>query len=241
MLAFISKFVLNIFPSVAASVIGAYIVHNYIYAKPAEPPPAVAASALASTADDVAMGRVPSIMAIPVNAKVAEAEAPVVARERAEPDTIASTTEKTATGRDKHSAVHARNARLIARAAGERLGVANRGRRPAETSLSQRERLQASNAATPAARSGPILMPAVDLVPGEHTGEAADPSRIAMNSGSMRADPVRIFPAAAEVPFVKRLASLSNDVETKLVSQTLSTADDIVTVAKSAFHTVMPR
>ncbi len=238
MLTFISKFVLNIFPSVAASVIGAYIVHNYIYVKPAVPPPAVAASTAASKTDDVAMGRVPSIMPIPVNAKLAEAETPVVARERAEPDTIVATFEKTATNRDKHSAVHMRSAHTLARAAGERLGVANR--RSAETS-SQRERLQASNAATPAAPSGPILMPAVDMVPDERIGEAADPSRIGMTASQTRADPVRIFPAAVEMPFVKRLASLSNDVETKLVSQTLSTADDIVTAAKSAFHTVMPR
>lgn len=236
MLKFISKFVLNIFPSIAASVIGAYIVHNYIYVKPAEPPPAVTASALAPIADDGEVGRAPSIMPIPVSAKAAEA--PAVARERAEPDTIASTSDKTATSRDKHSAVHVRSAHVLARAASERLGIAHRGNsRSAETSAAQRERVQASAAATAAPRSGPILMPAVDLVPDEQAGEAAVQPRIA----ATRSDPVRILPAATEMPLMKRLASFSNDVETKLVSQTLSTADDIVTAAKSAFHTVMPR
>lgn len=237
MLTFISKFVLNIFPSVAASVIGAYIVHNYIYVKPAEPTPAVAVSAVASKADDVAMGRAPSIMPIPVNAKIAEAEAPAVARERAEPDTIVPASEKTATGGDKHSAVHVRSAHTLARPASERLGVAHRGSRVAETPAAQRERIQASNAATATARSGPILMPAVDLVPDEQVGEAAAQPRVA----ATRADPVRVLPSTSEMPLIKRLASFSNDVETKLVSQTLSTADDIVTAAKSAFHTVMPR
>lgn len=237
MLTFVSKFVLNIFPSVAASVIGAYIVHNYIYVKPAEPPRAVAASTVASKAVDVVVGHEPAIMPIPVNAKIAEVEAPAVARERVETDTIASTSEKTATSRDKHSAVHMRSAHTLARAAGERSAVVNRAGRSAETLAAQRERVQANSLATPAARSGPILMPAVDLVPDEQVGEAAVQPRV----DATRADPVRILPSASEMPLMKRLASFSNDVETKLVSQTLSTADDIVTAAKSAFHTVMPR
>lgn len=237
MLTFISKFVLNIFPSVAASVIGAYIVHNYIYVKPAEPPPVVATSAVASKADDAAVGRQPAIMPIPVSAKVAEVEAPAVARERAESDKIASTSEKTATNQDKHSAVHVRSAHTSMRAASERLGVAHRGSRAAETPTALRERLQASGAAPATPRSGPILMPAVDLVPDEQAGEAAVHPQV----DATRGDPVRILPSASEMPLVKRLASFSNDVETKLVSQTLSTADDIVTAARSAFHTVMPR
>lgn len=237
MLTFISKFVLNIFPSVAASVIGAYIVHNYIYAKQAEPPPVVAASAVASKPVDVAVDHEPAIMPIPVNVRVVEAEAPAVARERAESDTIASTSEKTATSRDKHSAVHMRSAHTLARAASERLGVVHRGSRATGTPAAQRERIQASNAATGLPRSGPILMPAVDLVPDPQVGEATVLPPVA----ATRTDSVRILPAAAEVPLMKRLASFSNDVETKLVSQSLSTADDIVTAAKSAFHTVMPR
>lgn len=236
MLAFVSKFVLNIFPSVAASVIGAYIVHNYIYVKPAEPPPAIAAS-VASKADEAVVDRGPSIMPIPVSADIAEAETHAVARERAETDTIASASDKTAS-RGKHSAVHMRNAHVLARAASERLGIAHRrDNRSAETPAAQRERVQASNLATPVVRSGPILMPAVDLVPDAQVGEAAVQPQVE----ATRAGPVRILPSASEMPLVKRLASFSNDVETRLVSQTLSTADDIATAAKSAFHTVMPR
>lgn len=237
MLTFISKFVLNIFPSVAASVIGAYIVHNYIYVKPAEPPPAVAASTIASNADDVTMGRGPSIIPIPVNAKGAETEVPAVAHERAEPDAIASTPDKTATSQGKHSAIHVRNAHVSARAASERPGITHRNSRSAETSAAQREHVQASNTAIVTTRSDPILMPAVDFVPDEQAGEATAQPRIA----ATRADPVRILPATSEMSLIKRLASFSNDVEAKLVSQTLSTADDIVTAAKSAFHTVIPR
>ncbi|MGN6311861.1 MAG: hypothetical protein ACTHNN_20165 [Xanthobacteraceae bacterium] len=176
-------------------------------------------------------------MPIPINAKVAEVEAPAVARERAEPDTTAITSEKAATSRDKHSAVHVRNVHTLARAASEGLGVAHRGSRAAETSAAQRESIQASNAATATTRSGPILMPAVDLVPDEQGAEAAVQPRV----DATRADPVRILPAASEMPLMKRLTSFSNDVETKLMSQTMSTANDIVTAAKSALHTVMPR
>ena len=110
------------------------------------------------------MDRGHSIMPIPVSADIAEAETHAVARERAETDTIASASDKTAS-RDKHSAVHMRNAHVLARAASERLGIAHRrDNRSAETPAAQRERVQASNLATPVVRSGPILMPAVDLV-----------------------------------------------------------------------------
>lgn len=241
MLKFISKFVLNIFPSVAASVIGAYIVHNYINAKPAEPPPAVAASTLASKVDYGVRADGPSIMPIPVNAKVVEAEAPVVARERAEPGPIASTSEKAATGRDKHSAVHVRNAHVLARAAGEHSGVVNRGGRLAENSATQRGHLQGNNAGSPAVRSGPILMPAVDFVPDERSRDAPAQARIGTMSGTPRTDPDRIVPPTAELPLMKRLSAFSTDVETTLVSQTQSAADGIVTTAKSVFHAVLPR
>ena len=234
MLKFISKFVLNIFPSVAASVIGAYIVHNYITAKPAEPPPAATASAVAPKSDSAGMDDGVSVMPIPVNAKVAEAEAPAVVPERAN-------RESTAIGRDRHNAVHVRSAHALARSARARLGLVDHAGRPAETSTSQREHVQASNAVIPAARSGPIVMPAVDFVPDEQGGQATDQPRAGMSSSSTPAGPMRILPSTTEMPLMKRLASFSNDVETKLVSQTLSTADDIVTVAKSAFHTVVPR
>jgi hypothetical protein len=45
MLNYLKKFAVDIFPSVAATVIGAYIVNHYIVAKPnADAPPAAAAS-----------------------------------------------------------------------------------------------------------------------------------------------------------------------------------------------------
>jgi hypothetical protein len=47
MLKYVSKFAMDILPSVAATIIGAYIVNHYIVAKPAaEAPPAVAVSAV---------------------------------------------------------------------------------------------------------------------------------------------------------------------------------------------------
>jgi hypothetical protein len=45
MLKYVSKFVLEIFPSVVATIVGAYIVNHYIVAKPADAPVAAAISA----------------------------------------------------------------------------------------------------------------------------------------------------------------------------------------------------
>jgi hypothetical protein len=44
MLKYVSKFALDILPSVVATIIGAYIVNHYIVAKPADPPVAAAVS-----------------------------------------------------------------------------------------------------------------------------------------------------------------------------------------------------
>ena len=44
MLKYVSKFALDILPSVVATIIGAYIVNHYIVAKPADAPAAAAVS-----------------------------------------------------------------------------------------------------------------------------------------------------------------------------------------------------
>ena len=49
MLKFVSKFVLEILPSVTATVIGAYIVNHYIISKPANPPAAARAAMAAAS------------------------------------------------------------------------------------------------------------------------------------------------------------------------------------------------
>lgn len=247
MLKFISKFVLNIFPSVAASVIGAYIVNNYIYisAKPAESPSAIAASMFAPKADGTRADNVPSVTPIPVNIKVVEAEAPIAAPERAEPGMVVPASETTTAGRDKRSAVHMRNAHPLARSTGERPSVANRGGRLAETSALSRERVHAGIATTSTARSLPppnqILMPAVDIVPDEQNREAAAQARIGTAASPTHVGQDRIIPPATELPLMKRLSVFSTDVETTLVSQTQSAADGLVTTAKSVFHAVLPR
>ncbi len=45
MLSYLKKFAVDIFPSVAATVIGAYIVNHYIVSKPGADAPAAAVSA----------------------------------------------------------------------------------------------------------------------------------------------------------------------------------------------------
>jgi hypothetical protein len=51
MLKYVSKFVLDVFPSVIATIIGAYIVNHYIVNKPAEAPVATAVSTVDPAAD----------------------------------------------------------------------------------------------------------------------------------------------------------------------------------------------
>ena len=223
MLKILSKFVLTIFPSVAASVIGAYIAHNYINARPAERASAVAAAASRTDdarADDSEIGGLPNVIAIPVNAKVAT-EASGATSEPPQRSATFSAPERMPASRERRSAVHMRTAHTVKR-----------------TSTSEHARGVAS--ATPLPQAGPVVMPAVDLVPPAQTEAvtAAAPANAA--SGAARADSGRFMPSV-EIPLLKRLASFSNDVETELVSRTMSTADDIATAAKSAFRVVMPR
>jgi hypothetical protein len=238
MLKFISKFVLTIFPSVAASVIGAYIAHNYINAKPADQTSAVATSVLTPGADSAAGNAVLPVTPIPVNARVADAAVSAASRSRVTSDDVASTGESAAPGRDRHAA-HPRHVNAAARAAGERLGIAHRSR-AVEVSGSPRERVHTGNVETSAAPAHPVLMPAVDLVPDDQSAPSPAQGEIGVTSDATRAGPDRTF-QAADIPLMKRLAGLSSDMETKLVSQTLSTADDIVTAAKSAIQAVMTR
>ena len=58
MLNYLKKFAVDIFPSVAATVIGAYIVNHYIVAKPADPPPPAAASTTNPNGDGKAEAKV---------------------------------------------------------------------------------------------------------------------------------------------------------------------------------------
>lgn len=217
MLKLVSKFVLNIFPSVAASVIGGYIVHNYIYARPAAPVPAVTAA----TAEAVGGDGSPFAAPIPVSAKVVEAETPTASQPRPTPEAMPSRT------------IH-RPARTV----GERLGVARRGGHSVVLA-SQRERVPARGAASPVA--APVLMPALDLVPEPQRVESSVGTEVDTAAAPTRADPDRLIPRVAELALIRRLSALSSDVETMLVSQTQSAADGVVTTAKSVFHAMLPR
>src|SRR4030088_3070704 len=61
MLKYVSKFAMDILPSVVATIIGAYIVNHYIAAKPAADAPVAAA---ASTADPKADAKPPGRAAL---------------------------------------------------------------------------------------------------------------------------------------------------------------------------------
>ena len=216
MLKLISKFVLNVFPSVAASVIGGYIVHNYIYARPAAP-----ASTLASKADTVAIDDAPFAMPIPVVDKAVATETPAASRQRPEAVAISS-----------------RNLDEPKRTVGERLNVVHRGGHVG-MAASQRERVSTRVAAAPPAAAA--VTPAINLVPEAQDVEMPARPRIDAAAASARTGLDRLIPPMAEMPLIKRLSALSTDVETMLVSQTQSAADGVATTAKSVLHAVLPR
>lgn len=208
MLKLISKFVLNVFPSVAASVIGGYIVHNYIYARPAAP--AVTASTPARTADTAGTGGVPFAVPVPVIEKTVATEMPAASPQRP---------------------ISSQSVRGPARAAGERFNIAHRGGH-ADVMAPQREY---------AAARGVVPMPAIELAADAKRAEPPAGPPIDLLAASARPGPGRLIPAVTEFPLVRRLSALSADVETMLVSQTLSVADGVATTAKSVLTALSPR
>ncbi|MCO5130576.1 MAG: hypothetical protein M9932_08410 [Xanthobacteraceae bacterium] len=211
MLKLISKFVLNVFPSVAASVIGGYIVHSYIYARPVAP--AVTVSAPAWTADTARIDGAPVAMPVPVVEKAVATETPVASPQRPEAAAISS-----------------RSARGPARTASERFNVTHRGGH-ALLPAPQREH----------AAHGAMLMPAVETVSDPQGAESPIGPPIDLVATPVRSGLDRLIPPVAEMALVKRLSALSTDLETMLVSQTRSAADGVAMTAKSVFHAMMPR
>jgi len=251
MLKFVSKFILDIMPSVVATVIGAYIVNHYIIAKPAtQTPVAAVASAPAVQAAGVAPEIKPPVRAAAAStdtkpAPVQAPEHPVAQRERTVARSAAVAPDPAWQSREKHEreAAQLRETNELARAAIERLGVANRGNRAPETSTPQGEPPRVSIATVPAVQPLPpaitVSTPAVELSRAGRGNEAAS-LRIGTAPGVERNDPDRLIPPA-DIPSISRLSSLPADAAAAPISQHSSVADDMFAAAKSVFSAVLPQ
>lgn len=254
MLKFVSKFVLEILPSVTATVIGAYIVNHYIISRPANPP----AAAIASTAvPGIAKPDVKPTEAI-ASAKQAADKPAVVAvtpaitqppekpaqHERAEAKVIPVATES-------HRA-ESREANELARAVIERLRASNAPARPVEASARSHETPRPSVVAirsvqpqTVQSASVQPLPPAINIAttaveePRPANDSQAVPPRRDMtddsDSGSRRLIP------PADIPSVSRMFGVSENRTADTTAARTTVADDMLAAAKSVFSAVLPR
>jgi hypothetical protein len=199
MLKYVSKFAMDILPSVAATIIGAYIVNHYIVAKPATDTPAAAVSAATGKA---------------APAKAADVKADVKAAE-----TSAATTTKLPEAGIKAKGISEKG--LLEKAAAERPAVAEKpaekvADKPAETASipvetrrhppAARERAIAK--AVPAPAAVPSAAPPVDatLAPEEHR-DANELARAAIERLRGSGDASPRPPEAARMPDPARVAA----------------------------------
>jgi cell division protein FtsN len=253
MLKFVSKFVLEILPSVTATVIGAYIVNHYIISKPANPP----AAAIASTA-------------IPGTAKpdVKPTEAIASAKQAADkPETVATTSTDTQTpdksiphehaakiipvATESHRA-ESREANDLARAVIERLRASNAPARPVEASARSHETPRPSVVAIRSVQPQTVqpasvqpLPPAINIAtsaveeprPANDSQSAAPRRDVTDDSdnGSRRLIP------PADIPSVSRMFGVSGNRTADTTAARTTVADDMLAAAKSVFSAVLPR
>jgi hypothetical protein len=290
MLKIASKFALDIFPSVIATIIGAYIVNHYIVAKPAVGPTAAAVSSAAPKKADLKndgkpaersadLGNTPepgvrakgiseksvidrSAVEKPVVEKPAEKPAdkadkppetasistdtrrrPANPREKAVAKTIPlPTVEPAVTAPNTAPPVEAaiapdRDANDLARAAIERLrGTPDSSPRASEVRLPDPPRVVAAPAApTVSAPSVQPLPPPilVSTPPAETFDAQTKPSYPA----TARADDPRRPTPPADIPDPKPLDLRADAIPTK---PRTNVAEDVLSAAKSMFHSVLP-
>lgn len=248
MMKYLSKFVLDILPSIVATVIGAYIVNHYIIAKPATPAPAAMASTVSPSA--VASEARPAVASV-------ETPAPSGARDAAQKPASAKlvgekVAEKPAGEKPAVAPVVRHDANDLARAAIERLRGSNTASPSAEPVARAREahRAGAVSEVTVQPVSMPVIQPlppAIAIAPpaAELLPRAGDSgSQSVASTSTVRAgekmDSDRLIPPA-DIPSASGMFGLTaGGASTAAASQT-TVADDVVAAAKSMFQAVLPR
>lgn len=237
MLTYIKKFVLDIMPSVVATIIGAYIVHFYVI--PAATHGRTAAAVSAQPAPDATLNAdKPSFVkgvaekaAIEKTAEKSGESAPADSKRRHTTSRAGKAAEQTASASETSSAEERRDANDLARAAIERLRSS--------------PELPRAVASAPAQPAMPALPPAVVLATpspdifNAGTGAIVAPAARAPQMPARNADASRPMPPGV-IPAPPPL-ELHDDIVTTATGRAATVAEDMISTAKSVFHAVLPR
>ena len=260
---YISKFTIDILPSVLATIIGAYIVNHYIVTKPDAPAAAVASTPQKpGTASEVAGIPEPGVKAKGVSEKAllektaserpASAERPAetaslpVEPHRVQPAPREKPAVKTSQTSPSAAPVEAatapeekRDATDLARAAIERLrSIPEAQPRAQEAAESPRISEAPKVTALPAAQ--PLPPPIMVSTPGNDAFNPATGSLAARPaSSSAQIDDQRPTPPA-DIPSSARPLDLRAELAEVPTRQRSSVAEDVLSAAKSVFHAVLP-
>jgi hypothetical protein len=282
MLKYVSKFALDILPSVVATIIGAYIVNHYIVTKPgADAPVAAAVSSVDPKNDpkndpktDTKTEAKAAPEAAKVDAKVdpkidpksdtksaekpadkpTEARRPLASREKtvakavpvpvpvqpsvsvavpvvAAPATVPPV--ETATAPEEH-----RDANDLARAAIERLRGSNDGTPRAQEAARTPDAPRASAPAAAAPPVRPLPPPIMVSTPATETFDSTTGS--SQMKPPYTADPRRPTPPA-DIPYARPPLDLRAEAAEPVAREHTSVAQDVLSAAKSVFHSVLPK
>lgn len=258
---YISKFTIDILPSVLATIIGAYIVNHYIVTKPDAPAAAVTSTleAKKSAAPEDSSG-LPSLPASGVKAKgISEkamleksaSERPAIAERPEAAGQPAEARHVSPAPREKPVAKAAQvpavetaapeeksDAADLARAAIERLRAAP------ESKVQEAARVPDTSRAIEPPRTAsipvqPLPPPVVVSAPANDAFIPATGSLPKQAYGTMPVDDRPTPPA--EIPAFSRPLDLHADLADPAPRQRTSVAEDVLSAARSVFHAVLPR
>jgi hypothetical protein len=260
---YISKFTIDILPSVLATIIGAYIVNHYIVSKPDTP-----AAAVASTPESTKTASIPEagVKAKGVSEKAMlekrAAEGPAAADRPAETASLPAESRRVQPAPHEKPAVRAQTAIAAPVAPAEAAAAAEEKRDATDLARAAIERLRSNPEAQPHAQEVARIpeAPRVSEIPKATSRAAAQPlpppitvSVPATEASSPAAglsparpvsvqvdDPQRPTPPA-EIPSSTRPLELRAEVTELPPRQRSSVAEDVLSAAKSVFHAVLPR
>jgi hypothetical protein len=262
---YISKFTVDILPSVLATIIGAYIVNHYIVTKPDAP-----AAAVASTPEPAKTGSkaepgsdVPAVPGAGVKAKgVSEkallektaSERPAVADRPTETASLPAEPRRVQPPPKPVAKVATTPAPVASAAPAETVSAAEEKRDAAELARAAIARLrampepQAHVQEAPHSPEAPRLSetpsvqplpPAVTVAAPVNQATGSLPSRPPYGSEPTE-DTQRLTPPA-DIPTFSRPLDLRAEVAESAPRQRTSVAEDVLSAAKSVFHAVLPR
>ncbi|MEA2883371.1 MAG: hypothetical protein QOH32_2627 [Bradyrhizobium sp.] len=257
---YISKFTIDILPSVLATIIGAYIVNHYIVSKPDAP-----AAAVTSTPESTKAAGIPEagVKAKGVSEKAMlekrAAEGPAVA-DRPETASLPAESHRVQPAPHEKPAVRAqtaipapvapaeaaaapdekRDATDLARAAIERLRSSPEGHAQEVARIPEAPRVSETPKGTSRPAAQPLPPPITVSVPASEASSPAAGLLPARPFSVQIDDPQRPTPPA-EIPSSTRSLELRAEVTELPPRQRTSVAEDVLSAAKSVFHAVLPR